>query len=109
MEQKRDNESFGLNLDQFAKRQTSFRMNEVHDKITLEKIFENLARNAPKTLSRKKLHELTGGLLTEKTLANMDCEGTGIQPRFRMGGKIFYERDSAIAWLKSRCKIEGVV
>ena len=79
----------------------------MQNEITIEQIFEHLSRNAPETLSRKKIHELTGGLLTEKTLANMDSEGIGIQPRFRMGGKIFYQRDSAIAWLKNRCKVEG--
>ena len=72
--------------------------------ISIEQIFENLSRSAPEILTRKKLHELTGGLVSEKSLANMDSLGEGIQPRLRVGGKVAYPKEAAIVWLKNRCK-----
>lgn len=72
----------------------------------LDKIFENLAKKAPELLTRNKLQEITGGLVTAKTLANIDSENkTGITPRLRVGGKVCYPKDAAIAWLKQRCEV----
>lgn len=77
----------------------------MQDPITVERIFENLRGRSPEIITRKKLQELTGGLISEKTLANLDSEGSGIQPRMRIGGKVAYPKDAAIAWLKSRCDL----
>ena len=79
----------------------------MQETITIEKIFNNLSQSAPEVLSRKKIQELTGGLVAEKTLANLDSEGEGIQPRLRMNGKVAYPKEAVISWLKSRCKMEG--
>jgi len=76
----------------------------MQDKITIEQIFQNLSRTAPEILTRKKLHELTGGLVSEKTLANLDSLGEGIKPRMRIGGKTAYPKAAAIDWLKNRCE-----
>jgi len=76
----------------------------MQDQITIEHIFENLSRTAPEILTRKKIHELTGGLVAEKTLANLDSEGDGIQPRMRVGGKVAYPKEAVIIWLKNRCR-----
>ena len=78
----------------------------MQDQITIEQIFENLSRTAPEIFTRKKFHELTGGLMSEKTLANLDSLSEGIQPRLRIGGKIAYPKEAAISWLKNRCKID---
>ena len=77
----------------------------MQNQITIEQIFENLSLKSPEIITRKKLYELTGGLISEKTLANMDSEGSGIQPRLRIGGKVAYPKDAAIVWLKTRCHI----
>ena len=76
----------------------------MQDQITIEQIFENLSRTAPEIITRKKLHELTGGLVSEKTLANLDSLGEGIQPRMRIGGKVAYPKEAAITFLKQRCR-----
>jgi len=73
--------------------------------ITIEKLFDNLARTAPDILTRTKIHELTGGLISAKTLANLDSEGCGIQPRLRLCGKVAYPKESVMAFLKLRCKV----
>ena len=72
---------------------------------TLDQMFENLARLAPEIITRKKLQEITGGLVTAKTLANMDSLGIGITPRLRVGAKVAYVKEDAIAWLKNRCEV----
>ncbi len=70
----------------------------------IEDVFERMSNVAPEILTRKKFQELTGGLVSEKTLANLDSEGGGIYPRLRVGGKVAYPKDAAIAWLKNRCR-----
>ena len=76
----------------------------MQDQLTVEQIFENISRIAPEVITRKKLHELTGGLVSEKTLANLDSLGDGIQPRLRIGGKVAYPKQAAIDFLKNRCQ-----
>jgi len=76
----------------------------MQDQITIERIFENLSQKSPEIVTRKKLQELTGGLISEKTLANLDSQGDGIQPRMRFGGKVAYPKSAAISWLKKRCR-----
>ena len=75
------------------------------DPITIEQILENLSHKFPEIVTRKKIYELTGGLISEKTLANLDSEGCGIKTRMRIGGKVCYSRDSVISFLKQRCEI----
>jgi hypothetical protein len=75
------------------------------DLISIEQVFDNLSRTAPEILTRNKIHELTGGLISAKTLANLDSEGDGIYPRLRIGGKVCYPRDAVILFLKQRCEI----
>ena len=76
------------------------------DQITTEQFIENIFRTAPAVITRKKFNEVTGGLYSEKTQANLDCLGEGIQPRLRIGGKVAYPKDAAISWLKTRCHID---
>ena len=75
------------------------------DQLTLETILENLAHTLPEIATRKVIHEKTGGLFTEKTMANWDCFGEGIQPRLRIGGRVAYPKEAVIAFLKRRCQI----
>lgn len=80
----------------------------MQNEITIEQIFEHLSRKSPEIITRKKLYELTGGLVCEKTMANLDSEGGGIRPRMRIGGKVAYPKEAVIAWLRNRCTVEGV-
>lgn len=78
----------------------------MHEQPTLDNIVEQLLNDAPDWLLRKKFSALIGGAYSVKSLANLDSEGKGIKPRMRVGGKIVYQKDAAISWLKQRCKIE---
>ena len=76
------------------------------DKNDIDEIVEELFRNAPGLIPRKMVSEIIGGVISVKSFANLDSGGLGIQPRMRIGGKVCYPKDAAIAWLKQRCKIE---
>jgi hypothetical protein len=77
----------------------------MQNQISIEQIFDNLSRTAPEILTRQKINELTGGLISAKTLANLDSENDGIRPRLRIGGKVAYPREAVVAFLKNRCEI----
>ena len=81
------------------------RRNKMENNVMIEEMFNKLMSTAPEIITRKKLKELTGGLISEKTLANLDSNGEGIRPRMRIGGKTAYPRKAAIEWLKKRCEI----
>jgi hypothetical protein len=55
-------------------------------------------------VARKKISELTGGIISPKYLANLDCAGKGPSKRIRIGGQIAYEIHALIEWLSSRSK-----
>ena len=77
----------------------------MQDQFTIDQLFENLSRTAPEILTRQKLYELTGGLISVKTLANLDSDGAGISPRLRIGQKVAYPKQAAIDFLKKRSQL----
>ena len=76
----------------------------MQEQISVDQIFENLSKTAPEILTRQKIYELTGGLISAKTLANLDSEGNGILPRLRIGGKVAYPKAAVVNFLKKRCE-----
>ena len=77
----------------------------MHDnRPTIEEIVNELFRNAPELIPRKMLSEITGGVLSVKSLANLDSEGTGIHPRMRVGGKVVYPKAAAMDFYRNRCE-----
>jgi len=69
----------------------------------MENIFQEMASKWPSAIvSRTEVKNFTGGIITEKYLANLDCMGKGPADRFRAGRKIFYPVASFIEWLESR-------
>jgi hypothetical protein len=55
-------------------------------------------------VSRGSVEKFTGGIINSKTLANMDCQGTGPGGRVRVGRKIAYRVDALISWLQDRAE-----
>lgn len=76
----------------------------MEDKIEIENFLKNLSNTAPEIITRQKIKEITGGLISPKSLANADSAGDGITPRFRIGGKVAYPKDAVIAYIRARCK-----
>lgn len=66
--------------------------------------FEKLGRawSSP-IVSRTEISKFSGGLLSPRTMANLDSLNEG-PPRGRCGRKIFYPVDSLIKWLEHRTK-----
>ena len=72
----------------------------------MESIFQSLATNWPSSfVARTEVKRFTGGIINEKTLSNLDCQGKGPKGRIRTGRKISYPVSSFIEWLESRSEV----
>jgi hypothetical protein len=71
--------------------------------------FSLLAKKWPSSfVARQEVEKFTGGMVSVKYLANLDCQGLGPKGRIKVGRKIAYSVDSFVEWLESRaCLIEG--
>lgn len=69
--------------------------------------FGKLARNwqAP-IVSRTEIGKFSGGLLTPRTLANLDSLNAG-PPKCSCGRKVFYPVDELVQWLEKKAKSGG--
>ena len=58
-------------------------------------------------VSRDKIEDFTGGLITSKYLANIDSAGDkkGPQGRIRIGRKVAYLVSEFVKWLEARAEI----
>jgi hypothetical protein len=52
-------------------------------------------------VARRKVGEFTGGVISEKSMANLDCLGLG-PPRIKIGKIVAYPVKDFIAWLVER-------
>ena len=67
------------------------------------KVLDSLADRWPSEIvARKEIGKFTGGVLSSRTLANMDSKGTGIPERFLLANQVAYPVSAVIAWLKER-------
>jgi hypothetical protein len=67
---------------------------------------KSLADKWPSTLvARTEIKRFTGGILNEKTMANLDSLQLGPEGRIRIGRKICYPIESLIAWLEDRASL----
>ncbi len=53
-------------------------------------------------VAREEIGRFSGGILTSKYMANLDCEGKGPKNTIRIGRKIAYHVPSLIEWLEQR-------
>jgi predicted DNA-binding transcriptional regulator AlpA len=66
----------------------------------------HLAASWPSPLvSRDNVEKFTGGIITQKTIANHDSKGTGPQGRVKIGRKVAYPVNAFIEWLESRAEV----
>lgn len=52
-------------------------------------------------VARTHIEEFTGGLISPKYIANLDCIGEG-PPRVLFGRKVGYPVEGLVAWLRKR-------
>lgn len=64
--------------------------------------FGKLGNSWPSPIvSRTEIAKFSGGLLSPRTLANLDSLGKG-PPRGKCGRKVFYPIDTLVSWLQAR-------
>jgi hypothetical protein len=66
-----------------------------------ESSLENLKDLLPPIISRDRIEALLGGVISSKTLANLDSLGLGPK-RMRIGRKVAYLTEDLLAWLSER-------
>ena len=59
-------------------------------------------------VAREKVGEFTGGIITPKSMANLDCIGEGPAGRIICGRKVAYPVIEFITWLESRSCLAAV-
>lgn len=67
------------------------------------KLLEKLTKALPPVFGRPAVTALFPGIITSKTLANLDSSGDG-PPRYQTGGRVFYEREEFLTWLGKRIR-----
>lgn len=70
------------------------------------KDLSHLAIKWPSSIvARRKMLDFTGGIMSEKYIANLDSLGNG-PPRLKIGRQVAYPVDTLISWLETRCTYE---
>ena len=62
---------------------------------------KNLSDKLPPLIARAQVEKLLGGIISSKTLANLDSEGKGPK-RIRIGRKVVYQTVDLLEWLGDR-------
>jgi len=67
---------------------------------------KSLAENWPSPyVAREEIGRFSGGILTPKYLANLDCQGKGPRGRIRCGRKIAYPTQSVVELMEARSTV----
>lgn len=69
-----------------------------------QNIIQLLEETLPPCFPRKRVHELTFGLVNPRTLANKDSERAGPAGRFFVKREVWYQKAAFLAYLKSILK-----
>lgn len=66
---------------------------------------EMIARWPSSIVARTEIHKFTGGAISHRTFANLDCQGKGPPGRFYMGRKVVYPIRTLVLWLREYMKM----
>ena len=76
------------------------------NQISISNLLSSMADKWPSSvIARTEVERFTGGIVSEKYLANLDSEGRGPEGRVRIGRKIVYPVDAFVKWLESRSEV----
>jgi hypothetical protein len=71
-------------------------------------IFDVMADNWPsEIIARTEIKVFTGGLISPRYIANLDCRGEGPSGRIKSGRKTGYQKRPFVQWLRERSVIEN--
>lgn len=65
-------------------------------------ILSKLETELPPIVGRRIVFKITGGLISQRTMANLDSKGLGPKERIRVGRQIGYPRETFIFWFSER-------
>ena len=70
-------------------------------------LMKKLQHDLPPAFGRMAVDKLLPGIITSKTMANLDSAGLGPKS-YKCGRKVFYQKDAFLDWLSRRVRsIEG--
>lgn len=92
-------ESLAFNNDGFAYTDSLFRKG-----VGSNQFFNAIEKALPPVFSRRTASQAIGGLMSSKTLSNLDALRQGPPARVRMGNRVGYERESFMKWLRERVR-----
>lgn len=72
----------------------------------IEKILHDLEPKIPDISTRRVLSERLGGMLSHRTLANIDSLNRGISVKLRLNRKVGYPKQAVLEWLRKNLTIE---
>lgn len=74
--------------------------------VSMDTIFQEMAEKWPSAwVARTEAERFTGGMIGEKYLANLDCQGKGPAGRIRCGRKVAYPVNEFVKWLELRSEV----
>jgi hypothetical protein len=56
-------------------------------------------------VARTEIKTFTGGIISEKYMANLDSQGAGPDGRFKIGRKVAYPVNELVEWLEGRSQV----
>lgn len=68
-------------------------------------LFKKLENTLPAVFSRQEAAKQLGYAISAKTLSNLDAKGLGPSQKLRIGGKVAYEKEDFLDWLKDRINV----
>lgn len=70
-------------------------------------VISKLAATLPPIFTRTEISKLTGGVISPRTLANLDSAGRGPTNILKFKRKVAYEKDAFLAWFAHHLKEGG--
>lgn len=70
-----------------------------------EQLFKKLEDTLPAVFSRQEAAKQLGYAISAKTLSNLDAKGLGPSQKLHIGGKVVYEKENFLDWLKERVNV----
>jgi len=69
-------------------------------------VFQSMAERWPSSMvARTEIEKFTGGMISEKYIANLDSQGKGPMGRIRCGRKVAYPVNEFVKWLEARSEV----
>jgi len=65
---------------------------------------EMLKKWESSVVCRGEIRRFSGGMVSPKTLANLDSQGEGPKGAFRYGSKVAYPVSEVVSWLETRSR-----